>query len=128
MENELMAAILTGVTTIVIALIGALTKRITTKLDTFLEEKGIQDKLKSKKYLVDIGVQATEQIWKNEQGAEKLERAKEVIQEMLRSEGLEIEDEQLRQFIEASVNAMKKGVAEGLAENDVVIVKEEDSE
>lgn len=118
MEQELLNAIIAAATTILVTLIGVVSKRVTAKLDAFMEQKGIADKIKSKQYLVDIAVKATEQIWINEKGEAKLARAKETVTQMLQEEGLAIGEVELNAFIEASVRSMNEGIKKGLAEND----------
>lgn len=119
MSQELLTAIISGFSTIALALIYALSKTISSKIDTYVEGKQLADNIKSKKYLVDIAVEATQQMWENEKGEEKLNKAKVAVSRMLKEEGLEISEEQLTLFIESSVHALKAGFKDGLIEDAV---------
>lgn len=123
MEEQLLTAIISAASSIALALIYALSKRVSKKIDTFLEGKQLADNIKSKKYLVDIAVEATQQMWENENGEEKLNKAKAAVSRMLKEEGLDISEEQLTLFIESSVHAMKTGIKDATTnEEDEVIV------
>ena len=76
----------------------------------FLNEKGISQKLANKQYLVDIAVQAVEQIYKNEGGAMKLEMAKNEALKAINRSGLQVTESELNVLIEASVKAMNDSV------------------
>lgn len=110
MEEQLLTAIISAASSIALALIYAVSKRVSKKIDTFLEGKQLADNIKSKKYLVDIAVEATQQMWEHENGEEKLNKAKAAVSRMLKEEGLDISEEQLTLFIESSVHAMKTGI------------------
>lgn len=59
-----------------------------------------------KKYLIDIAVNAVEQIWQNKNGPVKLQKAKNEAVWLLRENGIAITDTELDTFIESSVKAM----------------------
>lgn len=103
MQDVIMEAVIGALGTILIAIIGYATQ----KAVKWLEEKGVTEQLHKKKYLVDIGVHAAEQLYKNENGAEKLQKAKGDIRTMLNANGLSITEKELDDFIEASVQEMK---------------------
>ena len=128
MEEQLLTAIISAASSIALALIYAVSKRVSNKIDTFLEGKQLADNIKSKKYLVDIAVEATQQMWANENGEEKLNKAKAAVSRMLKEEGLDISEEQLTLFIESSVHAMKTGIKDAIAdEEDEVIAIPDDT-
>ena len=121
MEEQLLTAIISAASSIALALIYAVSKRVSNKIDTFLEGKQLADNIKSKKYLVDIAVEATQQMWANENGEEKLNKAKAAVSRMLKEEGLDISEEQLTMFIESSVHAMKTGIKDAITNEDEVV-------
>ena len=105
MQNEIMNAVISALGTILIALIGYVAK----KTATYLDQKGITEKLNKKKYLVDIAVNAIEQIYQQEEGAVKLSKAKQEALRLLQENGLSISDTELQAFIESAVKAMNDG-------------------
>lgn len=100
--EQIQTAILGALGTITVALIGVITKKVV----AFLNEKGITDKLNKKQYLVDIAVNAAEQVYQNEDGAVKLANARKEALKLLNDNGLNITDAELQNLIEASVKAM----------------------
>lgn len=102
MQNEIMNAIVSALGTVLVALIGFVAK----KTAAYLDQKGITEKLNKKKYLVDIAVNAIEQIYQQEEGAVKLLKAKQEALRLLQENGLTISDTELQTFIEAAVKAM----------------------
>ena len=105
MQNIITEAILTGLATILVAFIGYLAQRVA----AYLKEKGVAEQLESKSYLVDVAVNAVEQIYKNQDGHTKFELAKEEAVKLLKNNGLEVSGSELDNFIESSVKAMKDG-------------------
>ena len=105
MQNIITEAILTGLATILVAFIGYLAQKVA----VYLKEKGIAEQLESKSYLVDVAVNAVEQIYKNQDGHTKFELAKEEAVKLLKNNGLEVSSVELDNFIESSVKAMKDG-------------------
>lgn len=95
-------ALLTALGTILVSLIGVITKKVV----AFLDEKGITDKLARKQYLVDIAVNAAEQIYQNEDGATKLANARKEAIKLLNENKINITETELQNLIEASVKAM----------------------
>lgn len=95
-------ALFSSLAAILVALIGVITKKVV----AFLNEKGITEKLNKKQYLVDIAVNAAEQIYQNEDGAVKLANARKEAIKLLNDNGLNITETELQNLIEASVKAM----------------------
>lgn len=106
MTEELQATIISALGSILIALIGVITKKVV----AFLDEKGIMEKLNKKQYLVDIAVNAAEQIYQNENGAVKLANARKEAIKLLNDNGLNITEAELQNLIEASVKAMNDSI------------------
>lgn len=113
-------ALLTAIGTILVALIGVITQKVV----AFLNQKGLTEKLNKKQYLVDIAVNAAEQIYKNEDGAKKLANARTQAIKLLNDNGLDITDTELQQLMEASVKAMND--AYNSTKEDVIELKGED--
>lgn len=99
-------ALLTALGTILVSLIGVITKKVV----AFLDDKGITDKLARKQYLVDISVNAAEQIYQNEDGATKLANARKEAIKLLNENKINITETELQNLIEASVKAMNDAV------------------
>ncbi|SFH68499.1 phage holin, LLH family [Pisciglobus halotolerans] len=100
--EEVQTAILSALSAILVALIGVITKKVV----AFLNEKGVTEKLNKKRYLVDLAVNAIEQIYQNEEGEVKLKKAKQMILSLFNDNGLSITETELDALIEASVKAM----------------------
>ena len=105
MGAEITNAIVSALGTVLVALVGYVAQR----LASYLKTKGITEKLANKQYLVDIAVNAVEQIYYHENGGRKFDLAKEEAMKLLNQNGVTITDEELESFIEASVKAMNDG-------------------
>ena len=106
--------------TILVTLIGIATNKVV----AFLNDKSITEKLNRKQYLVDIAVNAAEQIWQNEDGAIKLANARKEAIKLLNENKINITDVELQNLIEASVKAMND--AFNSTKVGVIELKEED--
>lgn len=102
--QEITPVILNAVATIVIAFIGYAAKSV----KKYFDEKGLLKQLEHYDYLADLAVQSVEQIYQNEQGPVKFQRAKEMFIEHLGKRGFEVTDKQLDMFIENSVKRMNE--------------------
>lgn len=100
--EQIQTALIGALGTIIVSLIGVIAKKVV----AFLDEKGINEKLNRKQYLVDIAVNAAEQIWQNEDGAIKLANARKEAIKLLNENNINITDTELQNLIEASVKAM----------------------
>ena len=118
MEAQILTAIVTAAGTVIISLIGFLSR----KLAAYLDEKGIRESLRSKRYLVDIAVQAIEQVYENEDGEKKFNRAKVEAFKLMERNKININEDELDSFIEASVRAMNSGF---LKEAQSLVTEEE---
>lgn len=72
-----------------------------------LYTKYINDK--TKKDVVNTAVKATEQIYKDLHGEEKLKKAIEGASEMLTEKGISVSELELRYLIESAVNSLNEG-------------------
>lgn len=102
--------LLVGLQSVLIAAIGYLTRRVV----KWLNEKGVTETLRKKKYLVDIAVHAAEQLYKHADGAKKLNQARTSALNLLQSNGLDITSDELEAFIEDAVQEMNRNVHKGL--------------
>ena len=100
--EQIQTALLGALGTVLVTLIGLATNKVV----AFLNDKGITEKLNRKQYLVDIAVNAAEQIWQNEDGATKLVKARNQALDLLNDNGIDITGTELNNLVEASVKAM----------------------
>jgi len=118
--EQIQTALLGALGTILVTLIGIATNKVV----AFLNDKSITEKLNRKQYLVDIAVNAAEQIWQNEDGAIKLANARKEAIKLLNENKINITDVELQNLIEASVKAMND--AFNSTKVGVIELKEED--
>ena len=121
MEAQILTALVTAAGTVIISLIGFLSK----KLAAYLDEKGIRETLGSKRYLVDIAVQAIEQVYQHEDGEKKFQRAKVEALKLMERNKININEDELNSFIEASVRAMNEGL--GISKDEPIKIDVVDS-
>lgn len=95
-------ALFNALVVIAVGLIGWLARKVA----KYLDELGLTEKLDKKQYLVDLAVNAVEQIWKNEDGATKLVKARNQALDLLNDNGIDITASELNNMVEASVKAM----------------------
>jgi len=100
--EQIQTALLGALGTVLVTLIGIATNKVV----AFLNDKGITEKLNRKQYLVDIAVNAAEQIYQNEDGFTKLVNARKQALELLNVNGINITGTELNNLIEASVKTM----------------------
>lgn len=105
MQAELMNAIISALGTILVALIGFVAQKVA----QYLKEKGITEQLEKKEYLVSWAVQGIEQIYQNESGPEKFEKAKSEVVKLFKENGVQINSDELDILIEAMVKSMNDG-------------------
>lgn len=113
--EEITGAVLNGVFMILVALIGYASQ----KLAAYFKKEGILTELESKKAYADIVVRATQQIYQEANGPEKLQRAKTQLIDYLQSKKIPFTEAELETLIESTVKSMKDGVVEGLKEGEV---------
>lgn len=118
MPTELSDILVESAMAILVALVGWITREAV----AYFKKKGLTEILSQKQYLVDIAVRSIEQIYINEDGPKKLEKAKITALELLSKNGIEITQAELDNFIESSVNAMNE--AKKSVEPEQVIVSE----
>jgi len=100
--EQIQTALLGALGTVLVTLIGIATNKVV----AFINDKGITEKLNRKQYLVDIAVNAAEQIYQNEDGSTKLANARKQALELLNENKINITGTELNNLIESSVKAM----------------------
>jgi|GEM_PF-2051338 len=118
--EQIQTALLGALGTVLVTLIGIATNKVV----AFLNDKGITEKLNRKQYLVDVAVNAAEQIYQNEDGKTKLVKARNQALDLLNDNGIDITGTELNNLIEASVKAMND--AFNSTKVGVIELKEED--
>lgn len=108
-----MEALQQALINLLVVVIGVVASFIGQKLSVYLQQKGIDKQLQSKKAYADIVVSAIQQIYKEADGAEKLESAKKELVDLLNKNGIKISDSELNILIESAVKGMKDGVNKG---------------
>lgn len=92
---------------IIVTILTAIATYIGAKIKKIYEEK-VNDETKRK--VVSTVVKAVEQLYKDLNGEEKLEKAKESIIEMLNEKGISITELEMNMLIEEVCNSFKKEV------------------
>ena len=100
---EIMPAIMQFASVIVLALIGWATN----SLKKWLDEKGVTEQITKYDYLAEIVVEAVDQIYQNEDGDVKLQRAKHIFLDSLPDKA-KVSDMQLDAFLESAVKRMNE--------------------
>lgn len=113
--EEITAALLNGFFMVLVAVIGYAAQ----KLAAYFKKEGILTELESKKAYADIVVRATQQIYQEANGPEKLQRAKTQLIDYLQSKNIPFTEAELETLIESTVKSMNDGIAEGLKEGEV---------
>lgn len=89
---------------------------IVTILTTFISYIGVQIKKtyqekiqeETKRKIVTSGVKATEQVYQNLKGNEKLQKAKETILPILKQKGIKLVDQEIDVLIEEACHELKQ--------------------
>ena len=92
---------------IIVTILTAIATYIGTKIKKIYEEKVNDD---TKRKVVSTVVKAVEQLYKDLNGEEKLEKAQENIVEMLNEKGIMITELEMNMLIEEVCNSFKKEV------------------
>lgn len=80
---------------------------------SYLKKRGALAELENNKVLVNIVVNAVEQMYTQLDGANKFEMVKQDVVNLLQEKKIKISDVELNHLIESSVKEMKKGINEG---------------
>lgn len=110
MQQELVSAVISAVGIVFTSMVGYLARYVT----AYFADKEIMQELKNKQYLVEIVVNAVEQVYEHENGAEKLRIAKQKVVELAKLNGVKITNQEIDAFIEDVVFAINQGVKDEL--------------
>lgn len=100
--EDLMTIVLQSVATVLIALVGVLTKEAV----KYLKEKGVIAQISQHKELAGLAVQMTEQVYKDFDGDMKKEKAIKAFQKALEQKGISLSLTDIELFIESAVKEM----------------------
>lgn len=103
--NELMNQLQPIIMNAAVVILTAIGSYVGLKVKTFVKEKADTD---TKKKVVETTCKYVEQIYKDLDGATKLEKAKDNILAQLNEKGISISELELDVLIEATVNGIKK--------------------
>lgn len=103
--NELMNQLQPIIMNAAVVILTAIGSYVGLKVKTFVKEKADTD---TKKKIVETTCKYVEQIYKDLDGATKLEKAKDNILAQLNEKGISISELELDVLIEATVNGFKK--------------------
>ena len=106
--NELMTELQPIIMNAAVVILTAIGSYVGLKVKTFIKEKADTD---AKKKVVETTCKYVEQIYKDLDGAAKLEKAKDNILEQLNEKGITINGLELDVLIEATVNGFKDATA-----------------
>lgn len=99
-------------TAVIVALVGFITKKVT----TYLNNKGMVDKIQSNKELVKIAVTAVEQTYQHLHGEQKFNMAKIELAKLLKEKKIKISEKEIDLLIESAVKEMNDTVKEVIKE------------
>lgn len=108
--NEFIQAIQPALLAVIVAIIGYLAKIAGGAIKQVSDKYEIKAKLEANKTIVDASVKYTQQVFKDANGEEKFEEAKQKALALINEKGLTISDDELDTLIEASVANFKKGL------------------
>ena len=103
--NELMTELQPIIMNAAVVILTAVGSYVGLKVKTFIKEKADTE---TKRKVVETTCKYVEQLYKDLDGAEKLEKAKDNILEQLNEKGITIMELELDVLIEATVNGFKK--------------------
>lgn len=99
---DIMPLVISTLSTLFVILLGY----AVAKLKTFLDDKGITEKIEQFSFLADLAVQAAEMIHGEGYGERKKEEAKTFVLDAANDFGLTLTEKELDMFIEAAVKRM----------------------
>lgn len=112
----LMPAVISLLGTVISVVTGIIGYKISKWGDKYIENQNTLMTTEEKKAVITSTVDYVEQVFKDLNGAEKLEKAKERALTLLNEQGIEITDDQLETLIEAAVKGLKAGNEEAKKE------------
>ena len=111
--NEVMDVFMSGVISllgsVVTVAVGIITYKITKWGNKYINNQNTKLTTQQKQAVVNSTVAYVEQVFKDIDGAQKLEEAKNKILTLLQEQGITITDEEMQVLIEAAVVGLKQG-------------------
>lgn len=110
--NEFIQALTPALVALAVAILGYVANIAGNAIKQVADKYEIKAKLDANKTIVDMSVKYVQQVFKEANGEEKYEQAKEKALEIMAQKGIHISDAELNMLIEASVANFKKGLLE----------------
>lgn len=110
--NDFIQALTPALVSVAVVILGYVAKIAGVAIKQVADKYEIKAKLDANKTIVDLSVKYAQQVFKEANGEEKYEQAKEKALEIMNQKGIHISDAELNMLIEASVTNLKKGLTE----------------
>lgn len=110
--NDFIQALTPALVSVAVVILGYVAKIAGVAIKQVADKYEIKAKLDANKTIVDLSVKYAQQVFKEANGEEKYEQAKEKALEVMNQKGIHISDTELNMLIEASVANLKKGLTE----------------
>lgn len=108
-QDILMPGVLSILGTIITVAVSIVSYKITKWGNEYINNQNTKLTIEQKQAVVNSTVAYVEQVFKDVDGATKLEEAKNNILALLQKEGIDIDDDEMNILIEAAVQGLKQG-------------------
>ena len=124
--NEVMDVLMSGVISllgsVITVAISIITYKVTKWGNEYINNQNTKLTIQQKQAVINSTVAYVEQVFKDLDGAQKLEEAKNVILASLEKQGIDIDEDEMQILIEAAVLGLKQG--QNKAETEMAKVEE----
>ena len=124
--NEVMDVLMSGVISllgsVITVAISIITYKVTKWGNEYINNQNTKLTIQQKQAVINSTVAYVEQVFKDLDGAQKLEEAKNVILASLEKQGINIDEDEMQILIEAAVLGLKQG--QNKAETEMAEVEE----
>lgn len=110
--NDFIQALTPALVSVVVVILGYVANIAGVAIKQVADKYEIKAKLDANKTIVDMSVKYAQQVFKEANGEEKYEQAKNKALEIMNQKGIHISDAELNMLIEASVANFKKGLSQ----------------
>lgn len=110
--NDFIQALTPALVSVVVVILGYVANIAGVAIKQVADKYEIKAKLDANKTIVDMSVKYAQQVFKEANGEEKYEQAKDKALEIMNQKGIHISDAELNMLIEASVANFKKGLSQ----------------
>lgn len=110
--NDFIQALTPALVSVVVVILGYVANIAGVAIKQVADKYEIKAKLDANKTIVDMSVKYAQQVFKEANGEEKYEQAKDKALEIMNQKGIHISDAELNMLIEASVANFKKGLTQ----------------